>query len=76
MKQLELLRDERGLFERLCTRAELEAGFLAVKRNSGSPGIDGISLVPCKSMDKGNMRSRVRTRTHGSVGRRRPSGLL
>jgi len=44
MKQLELFKDERGLFERLCTRAELEAGFLAVKRNGGSPGIDGITV--------------------------------
>jgi RNA-directed DNA polymerase len=44
VKQLELFKDERGLFKRLCTRAELEAGFLAVKRNGGSPGIDGITI--------------------------------
>jgi len=44
MKQLELFKDERGFFERLCTRAELEAGFLAVKRNGGSPGIDGVTV--------------------------------
>jgi group II intron reverse transcriptase/maturase len=44
MKQLSLFIDERSLFEKLCDLKYLEEGFKAVKRNGGSPGIDGITL--------------------------------
>jgi RNA-directed DNA polymerase len=39
-----LLIDERRLFESLCTTAGLSAGFRSVKKNKGSPGIDGVSI--------------------------------
>ena len=44
MSQLELFIDERSLFEKLCSLRNLEIGFSAVKRNSGSPGIDGVTV--------------------------------
>lgn len=44
MGQLELFVDERGLFEKLCSIDYLEEGFKAVKRNQGSPGVDGVSI--------------------------------
>jgi RNA-directed DNA polymerase len=39
-----LLIDERRLFESLCTTAGLYSGFRSVKKNKGSPGIDGVSI--------------------------------
>jgi len=39
------LTDERRLFEELCTTAWLEAGFRRVKKNKGSPGIDGVRIA-------------------------------
>jgi len=36
--------DERRLFEDLCTAHWLKAGFRYVRKNKGSPGIDGMSI--------------------------------
>lgn len=44
MRQKGLFTDERSLFEKLCERRNLRAGFQAVKRNGGAPGIDGVTV--------------------------------
>jgi len=44
MEQGELFTETENLFEQLCTTTILRAGFSAVKRNGGSPGIDGITI--------------------------------
>lgn len=44
MKQLELFKDVREPFEKLCSLDYLETGFKAVKKNKGAPGIDGITI--------------------------------
>ena len=44
MIQQHLFPDERSLFEKLCSLDNLAAGFKAVKRNGGSPGIDGVTI--------------------------------
>jgi len=44
MRQLSLFVDERSLFEKLCDPVNLRAGFKAVKKNGGSPGIDGVTI--------------------------------
>ena len=41
----DLLTDERRLFEDLCTTETLKAGFRRVKKNKGSPGIDGVTIA-------------------------------
>jgi group II intron reverse transcriptase/maturase len=45
MEQMELFIDNRSLFEKLCSLEFLKEGFKAVKRNKGSPGIDGVTVV-------------------------------
>ena len=35
---------KRSLFEKLCDPVQLRAGFKAVKKNGGSPGIDGVTI--------------------------------
>ena len=49
MKQLDLFVDQRSLFEKLCDEANLYAGFSAVKKNGGSPGIDDITIEEFKN---------------------------
>jgi group II intron reverse transcriptase/maturase len=49
MRQLDLFVDERSLFEKLCDQANLFAGFAAVKRNGGSPGLDGVTIEEFES---------------------------
>ena len=44
MRQRELFVDERSLFEKLCDQSNLLAGFKAVKKNGGSPGVDGVTI--------------------------------
>lgn len=44
MRQRELFVDERSLFEKLCDRRNLRLGFSAVKKNGGSPGVDGVTI--------------------------------
>jgi len=44
MSGRDLLTDERRLFEELCTVHWLEAGFRCVRKNKGSPGVDGMSI--------------------------------
>ncbi len=44
MNERDLLTDESRLFEDLCTTAWLDAGFRRVKKNKGSPGVDGVSI--------------------------------
>ena len=44
MRQRELFVDERSLFEKLCDVRYLRAGFKAVKKNDGSPGVDGMTV--------------------------------
>ncbi len=44
MRQRELFLDETRLFEELCTVERLESGFRRVKKNKGSPGVDGVTI--------------------------------
>jgi len=44
MRQRSLFVDERSLFEKLCDIRNLDTGFQAVKKNKGSPGIDGVTI--------------------------------
>ena len=43
-RQLNLFVDERSLFDKLCDMHNLQAGFKAVKKNGGAPGIDGVTV--------------------------------
>jgi RNA-directed DNA polymerase len=43
-RQLNLFVDERSLFEKLCDLQNLQAGFKAVKKNGGAPGVDGVTV--------------------------------
>ncbi|WP_153306622.1 group II intron reverse transcriptase/maturase [Desulfogranum japonicum] len=43
-RQLNLFVDERSLFVKLCDLHNLRAGFKAVKKNGGAPGIDGVTV--------------------------------
>jgi RNA-directed DNA polymerase len=50
MEQKSLFAEERSyLFEWLCTKEYLKEGFKAVKKNDGSPGIDGITIEEFES---------------------------
>ncbi len=49
LRQRNLFEDERSLFEKLCDPVKLRAGFKAVKRNDGSPGIDGVTVKEFES---------------------------
>jgi retron-type reverse transcriptase len=44
LRQRNLFVDERSLFEKLCDPVKLRAGFKAVKKNDGSPGVDGVTI--------------------------------
>ena len=44
LRQRSLAIDERSLFEKLCDQVNLIAGFKAVKKNGGSPGVDGVTV--------------------------------
>ena len=44
MRQKDLFFDEDDLFGRLCSLEALSEGFKAVRRNHGSPGIDGVTI--------------------------------
>ncbi len=43
-RQLNLFVDERSLFVKLCDLHNLQAGFKAVKKNGGAPGVDGVTV--------------------------------
>lgn len=43
-RQLNLFVDDRSLFEKLCDLHNLQAGFKAVKKNDGAPGVDGVRV--------------------------------
>ena len=45
MSGSDLLIDEQRLFEELCKAEWLRAGFVRVKKNKGSPGIDGVTIA-------------------------------
>ena len=49
MRQRSLCVDERSLFEKLCDLNNLGAGFKAVKKNGGAPGIDGVTIKEFES---------------------------
>ena len=49
MRQRDLFIEERRLFEALCTVERLEAGFRRVKKNKGSPGVDGVTIAEFES---------------------------
>ena len=49
MRQLNLFVDERSLFKKLCDLSSLESGFKAVKKNAGSPGVDGVTIQDFES---------------------------
>jgi len=44
MKQMTLTIERSDLFEKLCSLEYLLEGFKAVKRNRGSPGVDGVTI--------------------------------
>ncbi len=44
MIQQDLFIEERSLFEQLCAMENLRAGFHDVRKNKGSPGVDGVTL--------------------------------
>ena len=44
MSQRDLFIEEPRLFEALCTIERMEAGFRHVKKNKGSPGVDGTTI--------------------------------
>ena len=45
MYQLNLWTDERRLFEGLCAVERLRGGFQSVRKNKGSPGVDGVTIA-------------------------------
>lgn len=45
MSGRDLFTDERRRFEELCTTEWLGAGFRNVKKNKGSPGVDGVTIA-------------------------------
>jgi RNA-directed DNA polymerase len=49
MRQTNLFFDEDDLFGRLCSLEALSEGFKAVKRNHGSPGVDGVTVEDFES---------------------------
>ncbi len=49
MRQRDLFIEEPRLFEALCTVERLEAGFRRVKKNKGSPGVDGVTITEFES---------------------------
>ena len=49
MSELDGLIDPTRLFEDLCRIEYLKAGFKDVKRNKGSPGIDGMTITGFES---------------------------
>jgi hypothetical protein len=49
MRQRDLFIEEPRLFEALCTVERLEAGFRRVKKNKGSPGVDGVTIAEFES---------------------------
>jgi len=49
MRQQNLFYDEDDIFGRLCSLKALSEGFKAVKKNHGSPGIDGITIEEFES---------------------------
>ncbi len=49
MRQSDLFLEKSRLFDALCTPERLEAGFRAVKKNQGSPGIDGVTITDFES---------------------------
>ncbi len=49
MRQQNLFYDEDDIFGRLCSFKALSEGFKAVKKNHGSPGIDGITIETFES---------------------------
>ena len=49
LRQRNLFKDERSLFEKLCDPVNLRAGFKAVKKNAGAPGIDGVTIKEFES---------------------------
>jgi RNA-directed DNA polymerase len=49
MSQRDLFIEEQRLFETLYTIERLEAGFRRVKKNKGSPGVDGITIEEFES---------------------------
>ena len=49
MSESDLLIDGRRLFEELSQAEWLRAGFRRVKKNQGSPGIDGVTIAEFES---------------------------
>jgi RNA-directed DNA polymerase len=43
-RQRNLFIDDRSLFEKLCDLHNLQAGFKAVKKNGGAPGVDEVTV--------------------------------
>jgi RNA-directed DNA polymerase len=57
MRQQNLFYDEDDIFGRLCSLKALSEGFKAVKRNHGSPGVDGITIEEFESRLKPELNS-------------------
>jgi group II intron reverse transcriptase/maturase len=67
MVQQDLLTDERRLFEELCAIERLRAGFQSVKKNKGSPGVDGITIAEfdsCLDEELGRLKAELESWTY------------
>ena len=49
MRQRDLFTEKPSLFEDLCAIERLAAGFRRVRKNKGSPGIDGVTIAEFES---------------------------
>ena len=49
MRQRDLFIEKERLFEELCDIERLAAGFKRVKKNKGSPGVDGVTIAEFES---------------------------
>jgi RNA-directed DNA polymerase len=56
MEQMKLSIDNRSLFEKLCSMEFLHEGFRAVKKNKGSPGVDGVTIKDFERKLEENLR--------------------
>lgn len=67
MDQPDLSTDERRLFAEPCTIERLGAGFRSVKKNKGSPGVDGASIAEVESRldeELGRLKAELESRTY------------
>lgn len=67
MREPDLFFDRTRLFELLCEQDNLRAGFNAVKKNKGSPGVDGVTIDKFESRldeELGQLQKELRSWTY------------